>query len=69
MSSFMALAADNSASLIDKLLNPDVLPLLIPILAIVGGTVVAIVTIIVRHRERLARINRGMDPSGKDDPA
>jgi hypothetical protein len=55
-------------SVIDRLLSPQVLPILIPNVAIVGGIVFAITMAIIRHRERMARIERGMDPSGKDDP-
>ena len=70
MNPLIMLAADGSASLIDKILSPDVLPLMIPILAIVGGIAFAIVMAIIRHRERMARIEAGgMDPAGKDDPA
>jgi hypothetical protein len=49
--------------IVDKILGPDVLPLLIPIVAIIGGIAVAITMIIVRHRERMA----GLLPPGKDD--
>lgn len=69
MSRLLLLAADDSGRLIDKILSPDVLPLLIPIVAIIGGIGFATVMAIIHHRERMARINRGMDPSGKDDPA
>ena len=37
-------------------------PLLIPIAAIVGGCAVAITVIVVRHLERVAKIERGIDP-------
>jgi hypothetical protein len=36
--------------------------LLIPIVAIIGGCAVAITVIVVRHQERIAKIERGMDP-------
>ena len=49
--------------IVDKILGPDVLPLLIPIVAIIGGIAVAITVVIVRHRERMA----GIRPPGKDD--
>jgi len=37
-------------------------PLLIPIAGIVGGCAVAITVIVVRHQERIAKIERGIDP-------
>jgi len=49
--------------IVDKILSPDVLPLFIPILGIIGVFAVKITTIIVRHRERMA----GLRPPGSDD--
>ena len=50
----------------DRLLNEDVLPLLIPILGIVVGGVVGgaivITKLVIRHRERIALIERGIHP-------
>jgi hypothetical protein len=37
-------------------------PLLIPIVAIVVGGVIAVVAMVHAHQERLAKIERGMDP-------
>ena len=37
-------------------------PLLIPIFGIIGGCAVAITIIVVRHLERVAKIERGIDP-------
>ncbi len=42
----------------DALLNPGVLIFLIPILAVTGW----IVTVIAKHRERMAMIEHGIDP-------
>lgn len=39
-------------------LNPEMLVMAIPIVAILSGTVVAVL----RHRERMAMIEHGMDP-------
>ena len=36
--------------------------LLVPIVAIIVGGAVAITTMILRHQERIAKIERGMDP-------
>jgi hypothetical protein len=37
-------------------------PLLIPIVAVLGGCAVAITVIVARHLERVAKIERGIDP-------
>ena len=37
-------------------------PLLIPIVAVVGGCAVAITAMILKHQERIAKIERGIDP-------
>ena len=37
-------------------------PFLIPITAIVVGGVITIVVLILRHQERIAKIERGIDP-------
>ena len=37
-------------------------PFLIPIAAILVGGVIAIVVLILRHQERIAKIERGIDP-------
>ena len=36
--------------------------LLVPITAIIVGGVVAVATMILRHQERIAKIERGIDP-------
>jgi hypothetical protein len=38
--------------------------LLVPIVAIIVGGVIAIVTMILKHQERIAKIERGIDPDG-----
>jgi hypothetical protein len=37
-------------------------PLLIPITAVIVGGVITIVVLILRHQERIAKIERGIDP-------
>ena len=37
-------------------------PLLVPIAAIVMGGIVTIVVLILKHQERIAKIQRGIDP-------
>lgn len=57
------------------LTNPQILPflipivaILIPIVAIVMGVIKKIVEILVRHRERMAMIERGMHPDNVPEP-
>ncbi len=42
--------------------NPDMLALMIPIVAIVAWGCIAIVRLLLHHRERMAMIERGMNP-------
>ena len=37
-------------------------PLLVPIVSIIVGGVIAVVVLILRHNERIAKIERGIDP-------
>jgi hypothetical protein len=37
-------------------------PFLIPIVGILAGTAIAIVAMVHKHQERLAKIERGIDP-------
>jgi hypothetical protein len=39
--------------------------LLVPIMIAIVGGVVVIVILVLRHQERMAKIERGMDPGGK----
>jgi len=43
-------------------LNPGIVTMLIPIVAIIMGGIYAITKAVIRHRERLAMIERGMHP-------
>jgi hypothetical protein len=38
--------------------------LLVPIVAIIAGGVIVIVSMVHKHQERLAKIERGIDPDG-----
>jgi hypothetical protein len=56
-----ALALEEAAMrLVDSITSLG--PLLIPIIAIVVGGAIAITTMILRHNERIAKIERGIDP-------
>jgi len=37
-------------------------PMLVPIVALIVGGAIAITAMILRHQERVAKIQRGMDP-------
>ena len=52
--------------LLDRLLRPEILGVMIPIVAILTGGAIAISARITRHRERLAMIERGMHPDQPD---
>jgi hypothetical protein len=49
------------------LFEPSGLPFLIPIVAIIVWGVLAGVKMVVRHRERMAMIEHGIDPDHKDE--
>jgi len=38
--------------------------LLVPIIALIVGGVIAVTAMILKHQERLAKIERGIDPDG-----
>ena len=52
----------------EKLLSPVVLPFLLGGIAIVGGISVKITKMLIRHRERLAMIERGIHPDASPPP-
>jgi hypothetical protein len=41
-------------------------PFLVPITALIVGGVIAVVVLVLRHQERIAKIERGMDPDRAD---
>jgi hypothetical protein len=51
-----------------RILNPGVLGLLIPIVAIVSWASIAITKMIIAHRERIAMIERGRFPDMPPPP-
>jgi hypothetical protein len=40
-------------------------PQLVPIVAVIVGGVIVVVSMVHKHRERLAKIERGIDPDGR----
>lgn len=53
---------DASGFFKELLLFPEALLIAIPILAIIMGGVIAITKLVIRHRERMAKIQMGIDP-------
>jgi hypothetical protein len=53
-------------SFLDKILRPDILPFVVAIVAIVfaitAGAITTVTRLIIAHRERMAKIERGIDP-------
>jgi len=45
-----------------KLLQPEIMVFLIPIVAIVGGIFIAALKLNYKHEERIAKIKAGLDP-------
>lgn len=45
-----------------ELLRPDLLAFLIPLAAMLVGGAIAITSMVIKHRERIAMIEHGMDP-------
>jgi hypothetical protein len=58
----------------ERLMRPEIVGMLIPIAAIAMVGAIAITKLVIRHRERLAMIERGMNPDappqerGRQDP-
>jgi hypothetical protein len=50
------------------IIKPEVLVFFIPIVAIAGGIALAITKAIIAHRERMAKIQQGIDPDAKSGP-
>ena len=63
----LLLLAEESPGWFQDLLQPHVMPFLVAVVAIIGGTVIAITKAIIRHRERMAKIEHGMDPDAKTE--
>jgi hypothetical protein len=51
-----------SPSWTDVLSNPSVMPFFVGAIAVVGGIAFAITKAVIRHRERMAMIEHGIDP-------
>jgi hypothetical protein len=58
--------SDNLPLWVDELLQPHRLALMVPIVAIVGGLTYATIIAMIRHRERMAKLEHGIDPDAQD---
>ncbi len=52
----------------NEILSPEIIVFLIPLAAILVGGTIAITKLIIRHRERMAMIERGIDPYHPQEP-
>jgi len=53
---------------VERLLTPDILAFVIPVVAILVGGTIAIVRMVITHRERMAKIGMGIDPDAQRKP-
>ncbi len=66
--SILSLVAEGSPQWFQDLLQPHVMPFLVAIVAVIGGISLAVVKAIIRHRERMAKIEHGIDPDATSSP-
>ena len=59
----------DSPDWLHTIVRPEVLVFCIPIIAIVGGIAFGITKAIIAHRERMAKIQQGIDPDAKSGPS
>jgi hypothetical protein len=50
-----------------RFLDPDVIVFLVPIVAIIGGVIIAVVKMLIKHRERVIMIEHGIHPDYPPD--
>ena len=61
----LTLLADEAPSWLTEIAKPEVLGLVAPIVVVIGGVILALAFGIMRHRERIAKIEHGIDPDTK----
>ena len=64
---FLVIADDEPFQWFHSLLQPQVLPFVVAIVAVAGGIAIAIAKAVMHHRERMAKIEHGIDPDAKVD--
>jgi hypothetical protein len=65
---FLLVLADETPGWVRQLLQPDILALAVPLAVIIGGITYSVVHSIMRHRERMAKIEHGIDPDAGSKP-
>ena len=64
---FLAIVNEEPSQWLHSLLQPEVLPFVVAIIAVAGGISIAIAKAVMHHRERMAKIEHGIDPDAKVD--
>lgn len=54
-----------ATNVLEQLLNPGVVWVLVPLAAIALGGVISLSAMIIKHRERMAKIGMGIDPDAQ----
>ena len=54
-----------ATNIVEQVLNPGVVWIFIPLAGIALAGVIAISSMIIKHRERMAKIGMGIDPDGQ----
>jgi hypothetical protein len=62
---YLLLLADESSPWFREFLHSDNLGLVVPVLFIIGSFAYGIARSVMRHRERIAKIEHGIDPDAK----
>jgi hypothetical protein len=57
-----------ATSLLEHLLNPGIIWVFIPLTAIALGGILSLSAMIIKHRERMAKIGMGIDPDAPAHP-
>ncbi len=70
MTNLLLLAAEAAEpqDWLHTIVKPEILVFVIPIVAILGGISFAIIKAVIAHRERMAKIQHGIDPDAKSGP-
>jgi hypothetical protein len=63
----MVMEMNTTGNILSRLLEPDIMPFLVAIVAIVGGLSVAIVKLLIKHHERITMIQHGIHPDHPPD--
>lgn len=64
----LSLLADDTPRWLELVFRPDTLIFMVPIVGIIDGVAISITSAVIRHRERMAKIQNGMDPDADRKP-